>query len=66
MKKKVIAVLLTAAMAVGMTACGSADSGSASDSSAEKGCASAVVTLPAMISLLGFAVVYTLGKKKQA
>ncbi len=35
MKKKVIAVLLTAAMAVGMTACGSADSGStAADSSA--------------------------------
>ena len=35
MKKKVIAVLLTAAMAVGMTACGSAESGStAADSSA--------------------------------
>jgi len=43
---------------------GSSDSGSASDSSAEKGCASAVATLPAMLSLLGFAVVYTLGKKK--
>ena len=45
---------------------GSADSGSASDSSSEKGCASAVATLPAMLSLLGFAVVYTFAKKKQA
>ena len=41
---------------------GSADSGSASDSSSEKGCASAVATLPAMLSLLGFAVVYSLAE----